>query len=115
MKKLLTNLFFLFIVITIISLNFSSCKKDTECKVEIYTKLYSDTNIVVPFAIVKIEKKDVKVEGISDIFGRFTHTFPLEAILDVTCMDTTVMPALIGESTIRLVPGETVKTTVFIK
>jgi hypothetical protein len=115
MKKIFTNLFFLFVIVTMISISFSSCKEDTECKLEIITKLYDDTMMVVPNAVVTLEQGDILVEGSSDLLGRFYYSFPLEAILNVTSKDTTVLPPLKGEGTIRLVPGATVKKTIFIK
>lgn len=117
MKKIFTNLFFLFVIVTMISLSFTSCKEDTDCKVEILTKLYDDTMVVVPNAIVVLDQEpnDIFVSGVSDIFGKFYHTFPLEAILNVTCTDTSVVPNKKGEGSIRLVPGKTVKKTIFIK
>jgi len=115
MKKILTNLFFLFVVITIISIGFTSCKEDTNCKMEILTKLYSDTNMVVPYAKVTLQQGDILVVATSDIMGKFSCIFPLEAILKVKCEDTTTTPPLVGEGTIRLEPGNTVKRTIFVK
>lgn len=115
MKKILTNLFFLFVLITIITISFSACKEDTDCNVEIITKLYNDTNMLVPYAVVTIEEGDIKVVGVSDINGKYAHTFPLEAILKVTSEDTISVPPLVGEGSIRLVPGKTIKKTIFVK
>lgn len=115
MKKIFTNLFYLFVIITIISISISSCKEDTDCKVEILTKLYSDTNMIVPYAAIWLHQKDIDVKGTANALGVFTHTFPLEAILNVTSSDTTVTPFLTGEGTIRLEPGKTVRKTIFVK
>ncbi len=115
MKKILINLILGIFFSIFISVYFTSCKEDTNCKVEITTKLYSDTTKFVPYALVTLEQGDIKIVGSSDAIGRFSHIFPLEAILSVTSEDTSVFPPLVGEGTVRLVPGQTVKKTIFVK
>lgn len=98
---------FLFIGIAIL---FANCKKDTECKSVITAKLQSDTNIVVSEATIKITKQDIYVEGVTDASGEYRHTFPLEAILDVSI----TKGSLSGKAILRLKPGETVYKSVFM-
>lgn len=105
----------IFLLSFIIAVNFTSCKKDTDCTVEIITKLYSDTSVILPGVYVKLEKYDVKVEGYTNSSGIFTHVFPLEAILDVVAADSSSSPYLQGETSVRLQPGKTVRKTVFLK
>ncbi len=115
MKKFIVNLFFLMVLTITLSLNLTSCKEETDCTMEIYVKQYSDTMMVVPYARITVEKYDLYVEGTADAFGKYTHVFPLEAIVDVTAEDTLSSPFLAGEATVRLVPGKTVKKTIFVK
>lgn len=99
---------------------YTSCKKeDKECEAVITAKFLSDTNIVVPFASIVIDKHDVYVDGMTDINGQFRHTFELEAILDVTAnIDTSSFDSLVyyfeGTTVIRLKPGETIHRSVFL-
>ena len=101
-----------------------SCSDDTDCKIEIVAKLFGDTTIVVPYANVWIHQKETNVYGITDATGKYEHTFALEAIFNVTItdsilIDTTTNPDTylhrIGEGTIRLKPGETVRKSIIIK
>jgi len=126
MKTLILKLMALFFVLTIV-ITLSNCKKDTACKAVITVKLLSDTNIVVPFVLVKVNKQSVpgaeyyNVEGYTDRLGQFKYTFPLEAILDVnTRLDTNTDPLqqpewIVGEGTLRLKPGETVQKSIFMQ
>ena len=89
----------------------SKCNKEPNMPVVITVKMQSDTNVVVPNATVKIAKGDTKVEGITDAYGQFRHTYKLEAIFDVTAdLDT-----LHGVTIVRLKPDQTVYKTVFIQ
>jgi len=94
-----------------------SCKKPKqEYPVVITVKYLNDTTKVVPGATVVIAKNDVQVTGVTGKDGKFSHTFKLEAILDVRAtLDTGAGPVhFYGESTIRLVQEKTVSRSVFI-
>ena len=126
MKTLILKLLALSFVFTLL-LSLSNCKKDTACKAIITVKMLSDTNIVVPFVQIFVNKLSVpgaeyyKVEGFTDRLGQFKYTFPLEAILDVsTKLDTNTDPLqqqewIIGEGTLRLKPGETVNKSIYMQ
>ena len=128
MKTLVLKLLALFFVFILV-FALSNCKKDTACKAVITVKMLSDTNIVVPFVLVKVNKQSVpgaeyyNVEGYTDRLGQFKYTFPLEAILDVnTKLDTNTdgLPTpdpqwIVGEGTLRLKPGETVNKSIFMQ
>jgi len=94
----------------------STCKKDEDMPVVITVKMQSDTTIVVPNANVTITKgpKTTTVEGVTDTYGQFRHTYKLEAIFDVFAEKITSTDTLSGQTIIRLKPGETVYKTVFI-
>jgi hypothetical protein len=114
MKAIIKPLILTLTIIGMLSV-FSTCKKDTECGSVVTVKLQSDTNVIVPNAIVKIHKQDVYVEGISDANGQYRHTFKLEAILDIDAKAAGAPPdTLYGQSVIRLKPGKTVYKSVFI-
>ena len=102
----------------------TACKDDTDCKMEIVAKLFSDTTIVVPYANVWIHQNETNVYGTTGATGKYEHTFALEAIFNITVsdsilIDTSTNPDTylhrIGEGTIRLKPGETVRKSIFIK
>ncbi len=113
-------LFFLILIAYISVFLYTSCKKeDTKCEAVITAKFLSDTNIVVPNAEIRIEKRDIYVEGVTNAQGQFRHTFELEAILDVEAVvDTSSFDSLIyvftGNTVIRLKPGETIYRSVFV-
>jgi len=115
MKAIYKSFVLALAVIGIVSA-FSMCNKDTDCNAVVTVKLQSDTNTIVPNAIVKIHKQDVYVQGVSDANGQFRHTFKLEAILDIDAkVPGPVAPdTLYGQSVIRLIPGKTVYKTVFV-
>lgn len=126
MKTLLLKLMALTCVIVFV-FSLSNCKKDTACKAVITVKMLSDTNHVVPYVLLTIDKHTVPganyyfVEGYTDKFGQFKYTFPLEAILDVaTKLDTNTNPGqqpewIVGQGTLRLKPGETVYKSIFMQ
>jgi hypothetical protein len=126
MKKLFTNSVFLAFISLFIVLTLTTCKKDKECKVVITVKYQgttpSDTIQPVAGAHVHLYSKKssddfVRAEGESDAAGQFTHTYKLEAILDVLCTkdtDTVVGTTLQGEGVVRLKPGQTVYKTIFL-
>jgi len=114
MKAIYKSLLVTLTIIGILSL-FTRCNKDTDCGAVITVKMQSDTNIIVPNAIVKVHKQDVYVQGVSDANGQFRHTFKLEAILDIDAKVAGAPPdTLYGQSVIRLKPGKTVYKTVFV-
>ncbi|MFZ4400159.1 MAG: hypothetical protein ACOYO1_09005 [Bacteroidales bacterium] len=124
MKKNLKNLLFIPLFAVILMLGNTSCKDDTDCNMEILVKLDSDTTAVVPNAIVHVHQGETHVWGVTDASGKYNHTFALEAIFvvsitDSTIIDSTTTPPLylvrLGEGTVRLKPGETIKKTIFVK
>ena len=124
MKKISRKLLFIPFFIITLMFGSTSCSDDTDCKIEIVAKLFGDTTIVVPYANVWIHQKETNVYGITDATGKYEHTFALEAIFNVTItdsilIDTTTNPDTylhrIGEGTIRLKPGETVRKSIIIK
>jgi hypothetical protein len=126
MKNFFTNSIFLAFVSLFFVLFLTTCKKDKDCKVVITVKYQgttpSDTIQPVTGAHVKLYSKRssddfVRAEGESDGSGQFTHTYKLEAILDVQCTkdtDTIVGTTLEGDGVVRLVPGKTVYKTIFL-
>jgi hypothetical protein len=126
MKKLFTNSFFLALISLFLILILTTCKKDKDCKVVITVKYQgtkpADTLQPVYGAAVKLWAHNssddfVKAEGTSDGAGQFTHTYKLEAILDVMATldtDTVVGTTLQGQGVVRLIPGKTVYKTVFL-
>jgi hypothetical protein len=126
MKKFFTNSIFLAFISLFFVLFLTTCKKDKECKVVITVKYQgttpSDTLQPVADAYVKLYSKKssddfVRADGYSDGSGQFTHTYKLEAILDVLCTkdtDTVAGTSLQGEGVVRLVPGKTVYKTIFL-
>jgi len=123
MKKILNKSLFISLFSVILIVGSISCKDDTDCKMEIDVRLFSDTNVVVPYAFINVEKNDIKIKGKANAQGKFEYTFALEAILDVTARDTiadtTVTPPVYtpreGEGTVRLKSGETVRKIIYIK
>ena len=102
----------------------TSCKDETDCKMEIVVKLYNDTTIVVPNANVLVHQGDINIIGTTDAMGKFEHTFALEAIFNVkvtdsSAIDTTVTPPIpiyrIGEGSVRLKEGTSVRKLILIK
>lgn len=124
MKKKTRKLLFISFFIMTLIFSITSCSDDTDCKIEIVAKLFGDTTVVVPNAKVWIHQNQTNVYGITDASGKYEHTFALEAIFNITIsdsilIDTTTNPDTylhrIGEGTIRLKPGETVRKSIFIK
>ncbi len=124
MKKKLNYLLFIPIFSIVLIFGNTSCKDETDCKMEILVKNFSDTTVVVPYAKIHIHQNDIDIRGNANASGIYEHTFALEAIVNVEAKDsiitdTTVTPPayilLIGEASIRLKPGETVKKTIFVK
>lgn len=114
MKKFLVINFFLITIGSILYLQ--SCREDETIKAIITVKLMQDTNIVVPYAHVRMEKFDVRVEGVCNEKGQFEHTFRDEAILDVRAweVDANGNEIRYGTTTIRLKKGEIARKTVLI-
>jgi hypothetical protein len=110
MKAIFKPIIFSSVIITFIMI-LSMCHKDEDMPVVITVKMKSDTSIVVPNANVKISKGATKIEGVTDNYGQFRHTYKLEAIFDVDANK----DSLNGATTIRLNPGETVYKSVFIQ
>jgi hypothetical protein len=124
MKNFAKNLLLLSIIAIIFILSNTSCKKDTDCKVEIYVKSFNDTTVVIPYAGIWIHQGETSILGTADANGRFEYTFKLEAIFNVTAMDSTLFDSTFtppiriyrkGEGTFRLIEGTTVKKTILIK
>jgi hypothetical protein len=94
---------------------FSRCSSDEECGVVITVKYLGptpgDTNQLVPNANIKLWKGDVNEVGTTDANGSYTHTFKLEAILNV---DVDKDDTILGSGIVRLKPGKTVYKTVFV-
>ena len=92
----------------------SSCEKEnTDMIALIEVRYLGDTAIVVPGAYVTLEKNDVFIDGTTNAQGVFSHTFKLEAILDVTATIDTGQ-YLTGNSVIRLRPGKTVTRKIYV-
>ena len=116
MKTIFKSIVISFLVLITISFVFTRCKENTECKSVITVKLLQDTTKVVAGANIRIHKLNVDVRGVSDANGKFRHTFPLEAILDVYAMrKDTLGDSLYGNAVLKLVPGGTAYKTVFVK
>ncbi len=118
MKKFL-GVFVLILVLFVAIFSLNSCKETyDEYNAIVSVKLLSDTTIAVPYAYVRIEKYDIRVEGTTDENGEFKHTFNQEMILDVIAVvDSFVSPTgseLSGETTIRLKANKTVRQSVFV-
>jgi hypothetical protein len=124
MKKFSKNFLLLSIITVVLILCITSCKDDTDCKMEIYVREYNDTNVVVPYAGILIHQGETAIPGTTDAFGKFEYTRKLEAIFIVTAVDSTLIDSSFvppihiyrkGEGTIRLKEGTTVKKTILIK
>jgi hypothetical protein len=124
MKNFSKNLLFILLFAIALMLTNTSCKDETDCKMEIIAKLDSDTTVLIPFARVNIDQGDIHIVGATDANGKYEHTRALEAILNVKVTDSIVIDSTaipptyllrIGEGTIRLKPGETVRKTIFVK
>jgi len=110
--------FFPVIAVAMIFFFLFSCEKEEDMVASVTVKYLSDTNIRVEGAQVIIEKNDVRVEGVTDVSGQFSHTFDLEAILDVHVhKDTGAIDSPVvfyGSTVVRLIPDKTVRRTVYI-
>jgi hypothetical protein len=124
MKKISKNLLLLAFIAFLFMLCNTSCKEDTDCKMEVYVKLYSDTTVVIPYAGIWIHQGETSINGTTDASGKFEYTRKLEAILVVTATDSTLIDSSFvppvhiyrkGEGTVRLKEGTTVKKTILIK
>lgn len=97
----------------------NGCKKDTECKCVITVKHLSDTNKIVKQCSVYVGKYAVSQSAFTDEAGQVRMTFKNEAILSInaqidTSSDVMRVSLLKGQGSIRLLPGETVKKSVFV-
>ncbi len=124
MKNFLKNLLFISLLTIALIFGNTSCKEDTDCKLQVTVKLFNDTNTVVPNAIVNLRQGDTYLLGTTGALGIYERTFKLEAILQVAVLDTALIDSIAipprrikrtGEGTVRLKEGETVKKTIFIK
>jgi len=124
MKNFSKNLLLLSLIAFLFMLCNTSCKEDTDCNLEVYVKQYNDTNLVVPYAGIWIHQGETSILGTADGNGKFEYTFKLEAIFNVTAMDSTLIDSSFippihiyrkGEGTVRLKEGTTVKKTILIK
>ncbi|HNZ44128.1 MAG TPA: hypothetical protein PLI16_09795 [Bacteroidales bacterium] len=114
------NVLALLLVASLGVLVFYGCKKEsTDCTAIILAKQLNDTMVVVSYAdiIIAPQYQDVRVEGKTDIAGRFEHAFKYEGILDVIVFKPIegTPDSLIGRGVIRLKPGETTTKTIFLK
>jgi hypothetical protein len=109
------------ILIFLILISFSNCKKDKNCDVVIKVKQLNDSTKIVSDALVKIYVDKTKltnntnttidtVRGYTDATGEFRTTFKLEAILNVKALKDNSF----GQSIITLKEGKTVSKTVLI-
>jgi hypothetical protein len=111
---------FSFLFISFISL-FVDCKKDTNCIAVITVRKQSDTSIVVPNATVLLNQNHgnlpstTNIQGVTDLNGQFTHTFPLPAILNVTVTYNGTPDTLRGIGVIQLIVGGTATKTIFVQ
>ncbi len=124
MKKISKNLLFIPFFAIIFIFGNTSCKDDTDCKMEVIVKLFNDTNIVVPYAGITVTKNDLLVLGTTNAMGMYEYTFALEAIVDVIAIDSSIIDTTVtphvriireGEGTVRLEEGKTVRKTILIK
>ena len=95
---------------------FSSCNKDKKCTAVVIVRRLTDTS-VVPNATVKLYSKIgnlQQAEGLTDASGQFSHTFNLEAILNISAIKKDSLDSLYGNSLIQLVAGGTASKTVYV-
>jgi len=86
-----------------------SCKKDESIKVIITVK-YLNSQTPVPSALVRLSKKDIRVEKITNSNGIAEFEFENEAILDVEAISGNYY----GTTVVKLVSGETINKTVYV-
>ncbi|MFZ4412044.1 MAG: hypothetical protein ACOYOV_03090 [Bacteroidales bacterium] len=124
MKNFSKYLFFIPFFAIVLMFGNTSCKEDTDCKMQIIVKLFSDTTILVPNAQIWIHQNDISLFGTTDATGKFEHTFALEAIYNVKATDSTIIDPnatpptyslRTAEATVRLKPGETVSKVILVK
>lgn len=114
MKKIGLSIVIIILISTLYTLH--SCREDETIKAIVTVKLMQDTNVVVPYARVRMEKFDVRVEGVCNEKGQFEHIFRDEAILDVRAweVDSLGNETRYGTTTIRLKKGHVARKTVLI-
>ncbi|MEG1555243.1 MAG: hypothetical protein RR356_00765 [Bacteroidales bacterium] len=119
---------FLIPIFTVVILLFvcTQCKEDTSCKMKVTCRFSTngiDTGAVVKHAYVKVGKETnapyAKTAGYTDQQGVFTHTFELEALLDVVAtyvdsVDENTINKYSGTAQIKLIAGEEVEKTVLL-
>lgn len=121
MKKPSLLKYTLIAMITMVVVLFvNSCKKDSkECKAIITVKKIADTMQTVSYAKIVIgpEYDYVRVDGTTDISGKFSCSFKYEGVLDVLASKPIegTSDSLFGKAVLRLVPGETINKTVFVQ
>jgi hypothetical protein len=121
MKKTTPLKYTIIAAIAIVALLFvNSCKKESkECKAVITVKKVADTMQTVSYAKIVIgpEYDYVRVDGTTDISGKFSCTFKYEGVLDVLASKPIegTSDSLFGKAVLRLVPGETINKTVFVQ
>jgi len=124
MKKKIKYLLFIPLFSIVLMFGNTSCKDDTDCKMEITVKLFSDTTVVVPNAKIWIHQGQTDIFGTTDASGKYQHTFALEAIFNVKATDSIIIDPnatpptyvlLVGEASVRLKPGETVSKVILVK
>ena len=108
------------LIIIGITIFFTNCHKDKKCPLIVTVKMLGDTNKIVVNANVTVSNKKEggllqSATGLSDMNGQLTHTFDLEAIMDITAyIKDSLNDSIYGNAIVRLVPGQTVYKTVLI-
>ena len=122
MKNIFAKSFIIIAILGIfIAFLTTNCKKKKKDFPFVITAKYQlDTNVTVPFANIKVYYGDVNIVGTTDVSGQFPYTYQLEAILNVyITKDTTLLHdstrLCIGKGVVRLVQGQTVYKTIFVK
>jgi hypothetical protein len=110
MKNILIRSFTIILVVFILSIFLSSCKKENNT-VGIVIVYYLNNNQAVDGAKVRFYNGDIDISVITDSNGKASHIFDNEAILNIEATKGTAK----GSSSIRLKPGETVEQHVYIQ
>ena len=100
--------------VLIMSISFSSCKKERGMEVIVTVKLLqnNDTSKIVTGARVEMYQGDVNVIGYTNGYGQFSHTFDLPAQLNISV---TKDDTLKGIGIVNIgSPGEVIHKSIFI-
>jgi len=95
-----------------------ACRDKTEIDALVFVRYQKYPDLPVPNAKISLFKEDLLIEGTTNTYGEFSHTFKLPAVLDIRVfLDTSAIlkkDSVSGEGRIVLESGTESKAVVYV-